>query len=369
MNLCRPLAVFTLLALLAVPAGAQYAAPVAAPSGFTDEQALFLAGIPVAENSALAPLARTGPWQQHAGEVSAQWRRMDSGRLAQVRTWALGEIHTRIQRPETLLYLFGGPDLLWVSTIFPGATNYVLAGLEPAGQMPPLADMPPPILDQSLGNLRFALRSILDKGFFETKEMREDFKLAGVYGVAPVLMFFLARTGQEVMDGQLIALDSAGNPVAVRDPAQATGVRILFRARGTSPLQTVYYFRTDLSDAGLRKDRRFLDFCARFGPAGSYLKAASYLMHSPGFSMSRDFLLTQSRFVLQDDSGIPFTAFDRTGWDIHLFGGYRPMPAFEKYFQPDLAAAMRAALARPLPFGTGYRQDDADSNQMFFLKR
>ena len=69
----------------------------------------------------------------------------------------------------------------------------------------------------------------------------------------------------------------------------------------------------------------------------SLLKAASYLMHSNNFSQVRDFLLTHSKVILQEDSGIPYRYFAKDKWDIRLYGHYiGPINRFLKHGQLDL---------------------------------
>ena len=69
-----------------------------------------------------------------------------------------------------------------------------------------------------------------------------------------------------------------------------------------------YYLKGDLSNGS--QSRVIQDYLSRHRPAGSYLKAASYLMHEESFSSIRAYLLANSAFILQDDSGIPLRAFD-----------------------------------------------------------
>ena len=85
-------------------------------------------------------------------------------------------------------------------------------------------------------------------------------------------------------------------------------MKIVF-SDGSGPHQTLYYFSTDLSDDGVKRSG-FLAFCAKLGTADSFVKSASYLMHSGGFGTVRSFLLDHSATVLEDDSGIPLAYFD-----------------------------------------------------------
>src|SRR5206468_9635638 len=118
---------------------------------------------------------------------------------------------------------------------------------------------------------------------------------------------------------------------------QTPGIRIVFtRSPGSS--QTLYYFCTDLSDAGVKATPGLLRFCEKQGQGVSLLKAASYLMHETGFSRVREFLMGYSRLIVQDDSGIPLRFLAEQEWNVRYCGRYTgPIEIFKKYWQPDLA--------------------------------
>jgi len=52
-----------------------------------------------------------------------------------------------------MFYMFSGPDFLYADAFFPEATTYVMAGLEPPGQIPDLQKMPRGSLGPSLGSV------------------------------------------------------------------------------------------------------------------------------------------------------------------------------------------------------------------------
>ena len=77
-------------------------------------------------------------------------------------------------------------------------------------------------------------------------------------------------------------------------------------------------------------------------------------MHYPIFSYIRNIVLKKSKFELQDDSGISYKFFDKTKWNIQLFGTYeRPIPVFSYAYQADLKAAFDKG-AKPYNFKYGY---------------
>ena len=85
-----------------------------------------------------------------------------------------------------------------------------------------------------------------------------------------------------------------------RDAAQ--GAKIVFSGGEGTPQQTLYYVQTDVSDHGLKKTG-FLKFCEELGAADGFIKSASYLLHSNGFSVMRNFLLDRTVALVQDDLG------------------------------------------------------------------
>jgi hypothetical protein len=352
-------------ALSWIPSGAQDSAVVA-------DTARLLAGLPIRGGSGLETVAGSAEARQHAAAMEELWGRWEQIRLERMRAWSATAIRPLIRRPGTLFYLFGGPDLVSVATLFPGADLYTLGGLEPVGQIPDLRGMSAAELEGSFAQIRYNLRSIQEKGFFETREMRADLAVGSVSGVWPILALFAARTGHEVTGWSRIGLDPGGGVIEGGSGEGPQGVRLSLRLlAGDQRVQTVHYFSADVSDGGIAKDGRHLAYLQRQAPGGTYLKAASYLMHEEAFSRIRAFLLDQSHYILQDASGIPAARFDPAAWDIHTHGRYAgPVDIFKEYQQPDLHAWFQPPHWRgALPFGANYRYSDEDAHQMFLIRR
>ena len=347
------------LALAAAPAPAR-SADTAAPN----DTARFLAGLPPDAQSPLAALAKGSEWTQHARFFDAIFAREDTEALSKVRAFAKDHL---TPPSDTMLYMFSGPDFLYATSFFPAAKTYVLAGLEPVGPIPQLTELSRGAVDATLHNLEGSLGTILNLSFFITKNMRSQLSTGPVYGTIPVLYVFLARTGKTVHDVSLVGLDGQGNEIAPDDAdakrkfaaSAAKGVKITF-TDGSGPLQTLYYFSTDLSDSGVRSSG-FLEFCDKLGVADSFIKSASYLLHGGNFSRVRTFLLYHSATLLEDDSGIPLGYFDPKKWRLQPFGHYSaPLGIFPGTYQPRMAELFRNAA--PLDFGIGYaRRRDASS--------
>ncbi|MEM7603133.1 MAG: hypothetical protein AAF357_17190, partial [Verrucomicrobiota bacterium] len=243
---------------------------------------------------------------------------------------------------------------------------------EPLGTVPNFLAMGEPELDRFLSHLNYTLRSISKRNFFITKEMREDFGPSGIDGVYPVLLYFAAITGHQVLDSGYVALDGGGG-VVQSGAESADGIWL--RLRHTTPIpnappeQNLYYFKTDLSNDGFKGGSKFHQFLSARNNSIAYLKAASFLMHQDGFTNIRNFLVGNAQVILQDASGIP-ADFLGLYYDLTLYGNYvGPIDMFSEYDQPWLHEAYRAGGARPLPFGTGYRMRDQDSIQIFGVRK
>ncbi len=302
-----------------------------------DDTAKFLGGLPV--KGPLEPLTQSESWRNHANALDEAWFKKEFHQLTPIRTWMAANAKEYYDSPNTMYYMFSGPDFLYAHTFFPNANTYILAGLEPVGQVPDLSGMSPDVLGGELAALRGSMSTVLKTHYFITKDMRTD--LGRVGGTLPILYVFLARRGCTVLDTTYIN-------------SPAPGVKITFVNHG--PKQTLYYFKTDLSGG----KSPFLSWCAAQGPGLSLLKAASYLMHSEGFTGVRNFLLARSRVIIQDDSGIPLRSFPK-GWMVDCFGRYVPhKEMFGKFHQPDLAAIYSRNPPPPelgFPFGYHWQKD------------
>ncbi|HMJ05370.1 MAG TPA: hypothetical protein VK474_03850 [Chthoniobacterales bacterium] len=301
-----------------------------------DEAARFLAGLPV--EGALAPLMTTPGWQEQAREMDEAWTKKRAQQILPIRDWMWVNAEPSFRSTATMYYMFAGPDFLYANIFFPYASTYVLAGLEPVGQVPDLTRLSPEELAADLTALRGSMSTILRFQYFITKDMRAEFGQGRIVGTLPILYVFLARLGYRVLE-----------VTPMTSPAE--GVKITFQDPTRREVQTLFYFKTDLSG---NRSTPFLKWCAARGPGVSLLKAASYLMHSDGFNGVRNFLLENSRVIVQDDSGIPLRGFPK-GWSVQCFGRYVPhREMFAKYFQPDLAAVFTNNPPSELGFAFGY---------------
>ena len=340
-------------------------APKAAqPTETANDVARFLAGLEPSPDSALAPLARDPGWQQHAKSLDAAWSRLEETRLTKIRAWSAA--HLTAPQP-TVLYMFSGPDYLYMDAFFSDRTTYVMSGLEPIGAIPSIASVPRKALSGALGGLRASVGTALNYSFFITAQMQRSLHTSKLNGVLPVIYLFLARSGKTIQDVSLFAVDKDGAVVAAGTRDATQGVKIVFTGRD-GKVQTLYYFQTDLSDGGVRRSG-FLKFCEQFGKADVFIKSASYLLHNNNFAIVRAYILEHGAAVVQDDTGIPVRYFKATDWQLQPFGRYLgPIAVFPGMFQKGLSDVFRKSNPPRLEFGVGYRWRPQELNLLLAVR-
>jgi len=330
-----------------------------------NDTARFLAGMPPADDSPLAPLTKNHSWQQHASAFNAAFQRVEQSQLARIRAWS---DRTLTAPSPTMFYMFSGPDFLYANAFYPKAKTYVLSGLEPVGTVPDLTTLRGSV-SLELAELRYSLSSILSYSFFITKHMKSDLRAGRVNGTLPILYVFLARSGYAIREVTPVKVDNEGKVQPEADPGRggaAPGIKIVF-AGSDGEARTLYYFSTNLANDGV-KSSGFLKFCETLAPGDSFVKSASYLLHSGGFSKVREFLLANTATMVQDDSGIPLAYYDARKWELHPFGRYLgPISIFPGTYQARYAELFRKA--KPIDFGIGYRHRSNESNLLLAVKK
>jgi hypothetical protein len=281
-----------------------------------DATAKFLAGMPV-KGTPLESYRTHSGWAVHATDLDRAWGSLEKEQLSKIRAWAPQALGSSYKDSGLMYYMFSGPDFLYANAFFPNASTYILCGIEPIGPMPDIEKIPPAVLPSALANLRKALDSSLNRSFFITKYLMFDVKQNQLSGTLPILYVFLARARCTIDSVTLVSLDCDGNLVP-EGKGTTPGVKIVFCGPSRRE-QTLYYFMSDLADLAVNANPGFSKFCEQQGQGVTLLKAAAYLMNSEKFLVVRDFLLTHSKLILQDDSGIPFRFLEPEKWDIHLY--------------------------------------------------
>jgi len=301
-----------------------------------------------------SPWVTDSDWLAYQDWINGRWLYLNRVRLNAMRTWsasALGDM----RRLGTVYYPFSGPDILYVDTLFPDSKYLLMAGLEPIGSMPDLAQLQQQgKLPSYLTQIKTSLYTILAASFFKTKDMKNDFS-GQVDGILPAMAVFLAHQGYTIDSIHYVTLHGDGT-LSEHAQAGANGVQIGYDDGDRGDLRIALYFQVDLGNDGVKSNPGYVNLMHRLGAGVCYLKAASYLLYDDYFSSVRDAILDNSVAVVEDDSGMPYKYFDPAKWDVTPYGNYTgPINLFKEHNQPDLTAFYAKNVPSPLPFGTGYK--------------
>ena len=334
----------------------------------------FVAGMPQYDSNSYRFLEQEDAWLDFHYAMKLNWQLMDSLRLRPMSNWQREALSPAYRDSQTVFYPFSGPDFVHMHRLFPDADEYILAALEPIVELPRLDTLLPDDREKLFDSLTVSLRDVFGKSYFITSHMRKDMKQ--IQGVLPLLYFFCVREGFDIIGQEFIYLDSLHREQQVdfsqlhwhRTPA----VKLELYQPAADRYKTLYYFSISLSNAGLRDRPEFVRFLDSRGSYNTFIKSASYLMHTKDFTRIRDLLIESSAALLQDDTGIPYRAFrDRLDQELSLFGEYaRPVQSLgEEVYQAALDSLYRLQTAQPLPFSLGYHWKTRKQNYMLIKRR
>jgi hypothetical protein len=315
--------------------------------------------------------------KEYAKKVSSKTKRIEGNRLMPLMEWNKSNLErNKTSDSSFAFYPFSGGDFIHLNWLYPNATEYLLVAREDVGSVPNLLDKNTEAVLSYLNDVDFVLRDIYSKSYFITKNMSSDTKVdTQVNGMLPVILWAISRTNHEVLSLNYKNIDSTGFAVeADLTKGKPSAVVISVRHKVTRKIKRITYLSCDISDKGFKSKPNNFTFLSNTIPAGcnSFVKSASYLLHYDSFKQIRDFILDISKFLVQDDTGIPYKHFNAEKWTAELFGTYvLPVKDFsENLFQNDLLGAYKSDMYKgPLKFSLGYHWGGQNrQNQMVFIK-
>ncbi len=340
--------------------------------------ARLVAGLPLEGNSPFKKYDTLSNYKIFASDLEKSWAKIDASRFSKMRDWSKAELTEANKDHTDLFYPFSGPDFVNAHNLFPQADNYTLIGLETIIPFPDLETYNKKMVDNYFFSVAESIEDLLEKSYFLTRRMAKDFQRGKAEGILPALCLFVVRTGHTITDIQQVSLDENGKFVLSNIDSAGTkairGVKVSFFNPAENRLKNVYYFRQDASDSGLKQSPNFLKFLQNLPTCNAYFKSASYLLHFPYFTAMRPIVLEKARFILQDDTGMPFRFLDRNKWDLTLYGVYdKPIKDFTYMGQKDLKAyydSLKVANAvKTMPFDLGYHWGTKDNNLIRAIKK
>lgn len=292
--------------------------------------------------------------------------------------------------PKTVVYPFGGGDLISALVAFPDATEITTISLELAGDPRRIEALTPDKLEASLGALRSEIGGLVSVGSNTSENLsagqRNDlpsqvssFMLGLVAGgYEPVGMRYFTLDDQGAVhyleQADLAAADSDAKRRAKKlkgdwqSPtfSDAFGnVEIEYRKIGETAVRVHRHIGWNLGDPYMSKHAELLRHLEAKGKVTILTKGGSYMLWRGDFSQIRDYMLGHLAWMLSDSTGIPPAYAAKAGMVQETYGNYDG--AFLEQAQGDRAdeafiAMWRAQPRRKLPFRFGYVDKDAQAH-------
>jgi hypothetical protein len=311
--------------------------------------------------------------------------------------------------PKTVVYPFGGGDLLSALVAFPEATEITTISLELAGDPRRLRTLKPANVQASLGGLRGEIGGLISVGSNTTENLsagqRNDLPaqvssfllglVAGGYEPVSMRFFTLDDTGEihYLEQAEIDAMDkaaatkgkkqkkaAAAKPIAPAPPVDPnapappvtakthnwlnpnfslafSNVEIEYRKIGESTIRVHRHIGWNLSDGYLKTHPQLIRHLEKKGQVTMLVKGASYLLWSQGFSRIRGYILDHLAWMLSDSTGVPPAYAKPAGMVQETYGVYTG--AFLESWQAtkhdtDFVDLWKTQKKRRLPFRFGY---------------
>lgn len=280
--------------------------------------------------------------------------------------------------PSTVVYPFGGGDLVSALTTYPGAREITTMSLEHAGDPRRLKGIDAKQLEQSLQLLRYTSSGLLVANDSKTENLMKGqrgelpgqlcFFLMGlaVHGYEPVqLRYFKLNadgsprylTGEELQELETKEATLLHKAWVPPDFSQAfDNLELVFVKKGEDPktqARVHRHFAQNLDDKHFGLDTAMQAYLNARQPIVAMTKAASYLLWREDFHHIRDYLLTHMEFMVSDSTGIPPKLAQKAGFSQQAYGRFaESFLSANASHNEDFRQLWKTA--RPLKFRYGY---------------
>ena len=305
------------------------------------------------------------------------------------RAWFDGVVPKDV--PRTVVYPFGGGDLLSALVAFPDATEITTISLELAGDPRRLRTLSPAAVERSLGALRAEIGGLISVGSNTSENLsnqqRNDLPgqissfllglVAGGYEPVAMRYFTLDDTGaiHYLSQGEIDELDKQAattHPKSLKHDWQSpnfshafANVEIRYKKPGEATVHVHRHIGWNLGDDYLGKHPELVRHLEKKGMVTMLTKGASYLLWRGDFAVIRGYMLDHLSWMLSDSTGIPPTFARPAGMIQETYGHYSGAfleSAGGNRHDDAFIALWQAQKTRRLPFRFGYVDKDKQAH-------
>jgi len=281
--------------------------------------------------------------------------------------------------PTTVVYPFGGGDLLSALTTYPHLTEVTTLSLEHAGDPRRVEGGDGASLEDSLQQLRENIRGLLTQSD-STSDNLMELQRGQLPGQLAFFLVALAVHGQEPVGLRYFQIEPGGDlhyldedEIAAIEKELArrlnqrwtspdfsvafSNMELTFRPKESAdaPLRIHRHVAANLMDGPLASDPGVMHYLEKYDRVTAMTKAASYTLWNPNFSRVRNYLLQHMAFMLSDSTGIPPRYTMPADFVQETYGTFAgPFLDTNVRDADDFRALWRSQPERPLAFRYGY---------------
>jgi hypothetical protein len=281
--------------------------------------------------------------------------------------------------PSTVVYPFGGGDLVGALVTYPNATEITTISLEHGGDPTRLGKLTKKQLNAGLMAFRASVAGLLSLNDSTSENMRKlekggipgqlSFHITGLVamGMEPVaLKYFTLNPDGTIHYFTKTEIDAVAKKLAKKkkggwidtDFSEAfTNMELTFRKAGDAkaPLVVHRHFAANLANNAFDQSPLQKHLEAK-GKIVAMTKAASFLIWLGGFSKIRDYLLANMVWMASDATGIAPRFAKKAGFKQTTYGQFAGpfLPEAEATTADEMVKMWAAQPRRKLPFRYGY---------------
>jgi hypothetical protein len=283
--------------------------------------------------------------------------------------------------PKTVVYAFGGGDLVSALVAFPDATEITTISLELSGDPRRLGELTPEQLDAALTGFRKDIGLLIDVGSNLSTSLSDQQRSAIAAQLSSHLLG-MSTGGYEPVSARYFTLDDSGGvhyvtkeeiEANVKPGASLSGswkapsfassfynVEVEYRAPGDPTVRTFRHIGWNLGNDYLSKHGSLLAHLDAKGKVAICVKGASYLLWNDEFSMFRGYLLDHLAWMVTDSTGVAPSFVDPAKLQQVAYGRFDGPPTgygFEGLNGSKADVAFRklwAGAKDKMPFRFGY---------------
>jgi len=278
---------------------------------------------------------------QHCDQLRPYIAKFRTTYFDSARAWFVE--HEPKDLPKTVVYPFGGGDLISLLVPFPDATDYTTVSLELAGDPRHLGELDAAKLRDSLRNWRVDIGPVINIGMNSSVNLSDEQRnvlaaqlsshllglVTGGYEVVGARYFTLDDQGavHYVEQAQLDADTKTGKSMSGnwKSPAFAqsfANVELQFRKIGDPTVRTYRHVAWNLDNAHLKSQPGLLRYLDAKGKVAIVVKGAVYLLWTSDFAAMRDYILGHLAWMASDSTGVPPNYATPAGMTQEAYGRY-----------------------------------------------